>query len=222
MTLSFDKIKKYNCLLNINKEQSIFEWKQVSIQKNKKSNSDIQNDIDNGRVIIDKTDKSARFIFSDINTEFLYEKKEKLDKHFILKEKMENISWTIIDSTKTIGKINCQLALTNFRGRKYFVWYSPDIPSQWGPWKLQGLPGLIIEAYDTTNDIYIVASEIKKTDTVISENILKSYIILTKDEWIKKKTEFKDNIKNKIFRNLPRTAKITNFKVAEKKGFEIK
>ena len=222
MTLSFDEIKKYDCLLEFNSEQALFEWKQEPLKSNKKQNSDIENDINNGNVSIDITDKSSRFVLSNTKTKFLYEKKPKLENQFILKEKMENIAWIISDSTKTIGKIDCRLASTNFRGRKYFAWYSLNIPSSWGPWKLQGLPGLIIEVYDSTNDIYIIASEIKKTNTSISRTILDNYRILTKGEWKKKKAEFSNNLKNKLFRNLPKSAKITNYKVTEKKDFEIK
>ncbi len=221
MTLSFDKIKKYDCLLKFNSEQALFEWKQELFKSNKKLNSDIENDMNNGKISIDITDKSSQFILSNTKTKLLYEKKPKLEKQFILKEKMENIVWIISDSTKTIGKIDCQLASTNFRGRKYFAWYSLNIPSSWGPWKLQGLPGLIIEVSDSTNEIYIIASEIKNTNTSISRSTLDNYSILTKDEWKKKKTEFSNNLKNKLFRNLPRSAKITNYMVIEKKDFEI-
>jgi GLPGLI family protein len=221
MTLSFDEAKKHDCLLNFNENYALFEWKQVLEKSNKTLNASIENDINKGKVSIDITDKSSRFIFSNTKTKLWYEKKPKLDNQFILKEKMENIFWKISDSTKTIGKIDCKLATTNFRGRLYFAWYSLNIPSYWGPWKLHGLPGLIVEVYDSTKEIYIIATEIKKTDTLINRSILDNYSILTKDEWEKEKSEFSNNLKNKLFRNLPRSAKITNYKVTEKKDFEI-
>jgi len=42
----------------------------------------------------------------------------------------------------------CQKAKCNFRGRQWTVWFASDIPVSDGPWKLGGLPGLIMEAYD--------------------------------------------------------------------------
>lgn len=35
-----------------------------------------------------------------------------------------------------------------FKGRRWIVWYSPEISSSEGPWKLFGLPGLILKAED--------------------------------------------------------------------------
>ena len=43
---------------------------------------------------------------------------------------------------------SCLAAETNFRGRCYKVWFTPDIPSSRGPWKFYGLPGLIMAAED--------------------------------------------------------------------------
>ncbi|MNY31463.1 hypothetical protein D3C86_1656270 [compost metagenome] len=69
-------------------------------------------------------------------------------------EKKHHFIWELKNETKTIGKYTCYKATTNFRGRNYTAWYAPDIPLPYGPWKLQGLPGLILEAYDNTEEIY--------------------------------------------------------------------
>lgn len=54
--------------------------------------------------------------------------------------------WTIYeDSTKNVLGLSCHMAKTHFRGRDWTVWYSEDIPLSLGPWKLGGLPGLILE-----------------------------------------------------------------------------
>ena len=56
--------------------------------------------------------------------------------------------WTIVDSTREVLGYTCQQATTDFRGRHWMAWFATDIPVSDGPWKLGGLPGLILEAYD--------------------------------------------------------------------------
>ena len=64
-------------------------------------------------------------------------------------ENVETPDWQLIpDSTATIMGYKCQLAKARFKGRTWFAWYTEDIPVNEGPWKLCGLPGLILRAYD--------------------------------------------------------------------------
>ena len=60
----------------------------------------------------------------------------------------------ITDETKKIGTYEVQKATARFRGRDYTAWFTSEIPLPYGPWKLVGLPGLILEAYDTNKEIY--------------------------------------------------------------------
>lgn len=64
--------------------------------------------------------------------------------HFV--EPITEINWEITDSTKNIIGYDCQLAIGNFHGRRWLSWFTTDIPLQDGPWKLAGLPGLILAA----------------------------------------------------------------------------
>lgn len=67
-------------------------------------------------------------------------------------EKAENIDWQLTDGTDTICGYLCHKAMARFKGRTWTAWYAEDIPLDNGPWKLCGLPGLILKAADTAND----------------------------------------------------------------------
>jgi len=56
------------------------------------------------------------------------------------------IAWTLTDDTVIVGSYLCQTATCKFRGVAWTVCYTEEIPSSAGPWRLRGLPGLIIKA----------------------------------------------------------------------------
>ena len=64
-------------------------------------------------------------------------------------EPTEMPAWQIQSETKEVMGYSCQLATCDFRGRQWYAWFSTDIPVNEGPWKLFGLPGLVLEAYDS-------------------------------------------------------------------------
>ena len=59
---------------------------------------------------------------------------------------MADLTWDLGDSTKTVMGYECQLATTDYHGRRCEAWFAPNVPVQDGPWQLCGLPGLIMEA----------------------------------------------------------------------------
>ena len=73
-------------------------------------------------------------------------------------EDWENPEWEIGDNTKTILGYECVVASANYRGRKWTAWFAHEIPIQEGPWKLCGLPGLILEAHDANNEYIFEAN----------------------------------------------------------------
>lgn len=57
-------------------------------------------------------------------------------------------AWNLEEDVEIICGYKCKKANTRLFGREYTVWYAPEIPISDGPWKLGGLPGLILKAYD--------------------------------------------------------------------------
>ena len=69
--------------------------------------------------------------------------------YYAVTEPMKSPEWTpVADSTATILGNECHLATAWYKGRRWFAWYADDVPMDAGPWKLCGLPGLILRAYD--------------------------------------------------------------------------
>lgn len=76
----------------------------------------------------------------------------------------ENVlqEWLITDSLRQILGYMCQKAECDFRGRHYVAWFTTEIPVGEGPWKFGGLPGLILEVYDSNKYFCFTAIGIKQ------------------------------------------------------------
>lgn len=81
-------------------------------------------------------------------------------KAIVAQEDQITIDWKILNETKKIGNFICQKATAAFKGNNYIAWFSTDIPVPFGPWKLHGLPGLILECNDETNFFQVKATKI--------------------------------------------------------------
>lgn len=79
--------------------------------------------------------------------------KERVFNNYLLEEEVPKINWKISKDTSSISGVHCQKATGYFKGRNWIAWFAPELPFQSGPWKLNGLPGLIIEAYDEKKEV---------------------------------------------------------------------
>ncbi len=61
-------------------------------------------------------------------------------------EETPEIKWTLLEDTMTVSEYLCHKATATFRGVEWQVFYTEEIPSSAGPWRLCGLPGLIVQA----------------------------------------------------------------------------
>jgi len=107
-----------------------------------------------------------------------------------------SIQWKIENDTTTILTYSCQKATTTFRGRKYTAWFAHEIPSNNGPWKFGGLPGLILKIYEESHSYMFECVGIKQLEKPVPIKIYNlKYITLKREEMDKiYRRYFKDPI----------------------------
>lgn len=65
----------------------------------------------------------------------------------IIHDSIPVIDWKMTNEEMEIMGFRCLKATAEFGGRTYNAWYTPDVPVPYGPYMLNGLPGLIVKAY---------------------------------------------------------------------------
>lgn len=83
-------------------------------------------------------------------------------KSYRIEEAMPDLEWTPVDGDTVIAEYACQKAVAQWRGRTWTAFYTIELPYSDGPWKLWGLPGLILAAYDDSGEFSFECVSIKK------------------------------------------------------------
>lgn len=123
-----------------------------------------------------------------------YEEKFWMGERVVFRDSLIH-NWELQENTKSILGFTCYSATTKFRGRTYIAWYTPEIPLSYGPWKLNGLPGLILEAYsDDDRYRFRAVSYNNSPDNEQIEKWTKAYNFLDKQ----KKSNRSDYVKDVI------------------------
>lgn len=88
---------------------------------------------------------------------------------FCYQEQLPTMDWNLLDGDSIVCGYACQKAKVKFRGREWVVWYALDLPYSDGPWKLNGLPGVILKAQDAKGDFLFLAQKIAQVQFDRSE-----------------------------------------------------
>lgn len=92
-------------------------------------------------------------------------------------EKYPNFNWKLLNEYKKIGKYSVQKAITNYGNRSWIAWFTNEIPLNYGPYIFNGLPGLILEIRDKSeNYIFTFIGNTEKEKNISIEKYLDSYI----------------------------------------------
>lgn len=151
-----------------------------------------QREISDKKFIVDIDDREGQCVYIDRTKNQITTRQYELAVHtnLLVEDAIPTFNWDIKTTTKTLGKYQVQLATTSFHGRQYEAWFAPELPLPLGPWKFGGLPGLILEVYDTKRLFLFEATAIDLPATVLTPVIAptqgqlvagwKAYCALTK------------------------------------------
>lgn len=98
-------------------------------------------------------------------------------------ETKPDFNWKLEEGSKKILNYNCNKATINYAGRTYTAWYTKDIPFSNGPYKFEGLPGMILEIHDTNNDFHFEAVGIDTTANSIYLRRDKEIFLVSKEKF---------------------------------------
>lgn len=110
------------------------------------------------------TKKTELYVFSNMNDNSVTLYDRFGPERCYYTEPFGEITWDIQeDSTANILGYECVKAVSQYHGRTWTAWFTPEVPLAYGPWKLRGLPGLILKA-DGDGLFTFTATGIEKTE----------------------------------------------------------
>ncbi len=113
-------------------------------------------------------------------------------------EPLGSFTWKLSNETKTYMDYNVQKATCSYGGREWIAWFCPELNFNDGPYKFHGLPGLIVQIYDTRHHYNFDLSSINKLEPSIAIDITrKEYVNTTKSGLHKAEDNFRDDIINR-------------------------
>lgn len=157
-------------ILYYDNEQSLF------ITENKESETSVRKMSDGSIVYpvnsIDSIANKTKFVLFDNQKKIFFNNIINNDIETILKDKTR-VSWTFLDENKKILNFPCKKAVGEYYGKKYIAWYTKQISNSYGPLKINGLNGLILEVFSEDNSFHWIAEKIINQE---NRNIIGKFI----------------------------------------------
>ena len=167
-----------------NKSYFYSEFKQIGdslLEDDMKNGIDLPNALKNKEKY--GLSKNSYFITKDFQSSQLLFSDKIMDNSYSYFEKIPKISWKILNKKEQILGYQTNQATARFAGRDYIAWFTTQIPVSDGPYKFQGLPGLILKITDTKNNFLFTAIAIEKNKYVNTNSKMGKIIPTTKEKY---------------------------------------
>jgi GLPGLI family protein len=194
----------FNSVISLYRKEG--EGKRITNEKPREEGATISED----RVM--KSSLPWAYYYTDSKTNELIFREAMAGKLYVVKDNIEPILWQLHAEHKKIGTYSCQKATAYYRGREYTAWFTSEIPISHGPWKLRGLPGLILEVTEETGkfEFRAITINLQPDNKVVHEKLNKPTIDKVTDMATYKKAlknKFEETLAN-LKASLPRGAKL--------------
>ena len=119
-------------------------------------------DSSNESVFFVENDELSKFFYA--NDQVAYARFINYDEEIIYQDDYKSkLNWRInTDKQKKIGNYNCTEAKVRINQRSFTVWFTSEIPLKFGPLKLHGLPGAIVEVFEDSGFLKLELNTISK------------------------------------------------------------
>ncbi len=143
-------------ILNFTKDESLYEIDHGN------ATSQTSSDLD-----FNIKSEQNEFVYKDFRPQTMYYTSSIGLTDVYIKDNLNMLDWTLNENTKEILGYQCQEATTSYGGRFYIAYYTSEIPVANGPWRFNGLPGLILEVHSIDKVFNLKATSITIEDKQI-------------------------------------------------------
>ena len=217
MELNFGEVKQFDAILKTSNDKAVFEY-------SLKIHSDsIQSNIDSvGNYLFTIPDSLIYKVYTNRENKIQNEivRAGIRQKIYFVTDTINEIKWKLTNETKTIGDFLCLKAQTTFKGRDYIVWYTPLVPSYFGPWKFYGLNGLILEVSDDKHEVNFKATNISYSKNLIKFDLINDYKKVSRKKLNKIIEEENNQFEEMLISNSSRDLKIS-VKISNNNSIEL-
>lgn len=105
-------------------------------------------------------------------------------------QKLPLMTWEETDETADICGYRCKKATGEYGGRKWQAWFAEEIAVPFGPWKMFGLPGLVLKAADESGNHSFEAIAFRQGNGGFAPSKIPNQVSIGHEKFIELKNEY--------------------------------
>jgi len=111
-----------------------------------------------------KLTTDSTLLYKDYASNYLQYEERLGQENLVMEEDLKLFKWTKIRERDSILTYPCRTALAEFRGREYKAYYTTKLKYTAAPWKIHGLPGVVLKVCSTDDVVCYEARSIELTE----------------------------------------------------------